>query len=157
MVQDHPRKSRSDKPRSKPVRKKDSLDPKRSSAGDSLESIFSGKKLKWLPLYRRLLARVSRIHGVEAVPSQGAVILCLNGTKSNEMVRIKVTLTGLQCGLALAKAQLKSPRLKSVSSKTRPSQSDMTHQVTISEASDLDEELMTWIKAAAKLRARTSK
>jgi hypothetical protein len=96
---------------------------------------------------------VSGIPGIEVIRGKTAIALALAGVGASEMALIKVTSSGLDFRLALSKAQLRSPRLKRLSARTRPT---MTHQVLLSEASDLDEELLTWLKAA-KIEARTSK
>jgi len=133
------------------------VDPQRPRTIVSVEeTLFSGKKAKWLPLFRRLLARVSAIPGVETEAGKSSITLSLSGGVSSQRVviaMIKVAATGLEVRLSLSKAQVRSPRLKRVTSRTRPI---MSHVVLLSEASDLDEEFLTWLKAA-KIGARTSK
>jgi hypothetical protein len=97
-----------------------------------------------------LLARVSGIPGVEVLTGKTSIDLAVS---KREIARIKVADSGLELRLALGKAQLRSPRLKKLSSKTRPL---MSHVLTLSETSELDEELLSWLKAA-KIGARTSK
>jgi hypothetical protein len=130
------------------------VDPQRSRSAVTLErALFSGSKAKWLPLFRRLLARVSGIPGVEVVPGKTSIVLSLVGQSSSEFALIKVAASGLELRLAIPKAQLRSARLKRLARATRPA---MSHVVTVAETTDLDEELLSWLKAARN-GARTSK
>ncbi len=75
------------------------------------------------------------------------------GIPSSEFALIKVARQGLEIRLALSKAQVRSPRLKRLTARTRPR---MTHVVLLAETAGLDEELLSWLKAA-RIEARTSK
>jgi hypothetical protein len=57
---------------------------------------------------------------------------------------IRISGDGLELGIALGKAAIKSKRLTPSSKSPKR----ITHSVLISELSDIDEELMFWIKAA---------
>lgn len=102
------------------------------------------KTAKWLPLYRRLMARLIRVPGLELVGARGGVLeIHRIGTKRIAAVYLKAK--GLEIGFALPKAVLKSPRLHP----SKKSPKWVTHRVLIQEASEIDEELLTWIKAAS--------
>lgn len=145
MVQDQARKPRT---------RKNRVDPQRSRSAVSVEgTLFSGRKAKWLPLFRRLLARVSGIPGVEVTLGKTSIVFSLAGQASSEIALIKVAATGLELRLAISKAQVRSPRLKRLTRATRPL---MSHVVMLTETTDLDEELLSWLKAA-RTGIRTSK
>jgi hypothetical protein len=149
VVQDQPGKSRSKK--SDP--KKDRLDSQRSRTTSPLEKLsFAGTKAKWQPLFHRLIARVSGITGIEVIQRKGSIALALTSSGSRDLAEIRVKTTGLECRLALSKSQLRSPRLKTISKRGR---SAMTHFATLKEPSDIDEEFLSWLKAA-RIEARTS-
>ena len=131
LVQDQPRK---------PRRKKDRLDPQRPRTLVSLEeTLFSGAKAKWLPLFRRLLARVSGIPGIDVVLGKTSITLSLAGVAASELAVIRVVAAGLEFRLALSKSHPRTARLKRITARTRP---PMTHLVMLAEASHLDEELL---------------
>jgi len=126
-------------------------DSNERTSRSSLRSLFSGKKAKWLPLFQRLVARFSYIPGVELAVYRKSIALGCNGDAKPTIGMIQITARGLQVGLGLHKAALKSPRLKLAK---RPK--SVTHKVLISKASEIDDELLSWIKAA-RHQARTAK
>jgi hypothetical protein len=133
------------------------VDSKRPRATGSLDTIFSGKKAKWLPLYHRLAARVTRISGIEVRLTRTTIELGMSDVPRSKLAQIRVVPAGLSLRLALSKAQLKSPRLKTMTTRTVPR---MSHQVLLASTSDLDEEFLSWIKAArtqARMQERTSR
>lgn len=113
-----------------------------------LNTLFSGKKAKWLAIYRRLVARLENQRGIELTPSPKSI--SVSGTI--QIGKIRVTAKGLELAIALGKAAPRSERLKTLSKPTKAA----THKVLIAQASDIDEELLSWIKAA-QVRARISK
>ena len=109
----------------------------------TLDSLFSGRKAKWLSLYRRLHSRVSQIAGLELVPlskSSQSVGLMRDGDKRPTIGRIRVTMKGLELGLAAGK--------------DKPGK--ISHKILIDAPSQIDEEVVSRIKAAI-LKARTAK
>jgi hypothetical protein len=112
----------------------------------SLDHLFNGNKAKWLPLYHRLLARLSRLSEIEMVPSRAALKM---GYRCDEGVRyfgqVAVAAKGLEIGLSFKKAPIRSLRLRPSLAK---SPRFITHRVTISEASQIDDELFGFIRAA---------
>lgn len=126
---------------------------KANSDKDYLTRIFSGKKAKWLPLYRRLIARLAKIPGIEIVPNTSTMSIAQPGDELPTVGLIKVSVQGIEVGLALSKAAVKSPRLRD-SAKSSPR--SITHRVLICEAAEIDEELCGWVRAA-HLRARIAK
>lgn len=109
-----------------------------------MASLFKGKKEKWLPLFQRLLARLAQLPSIEAIPMRGSITLVGANEKSLPIGNVKVTEDGLVVGLALAKAAIKPGRLKR--STTPPKR--ITHCVALTEPSDIDSELLAWLKAA---------
>jgi len=127
------------------------VSPGEGRQGAELKTIFSGKKEKWLPLFRRMLARFVRIGGVDLNPAKTALALSPAGAKRPVIGMIRVTSKGLRVALALRGADtMRSARLKPTRTKSRR----FSHEVLIAEPADIDEELLAWIKAA-KRRART--
>ena len=118
----------------------------RTAVTDNLSRHFPGKKEKWLPLYRRVIARLtSRIAGLEILPEKSYLSVSGFGV-------IWVGLEGLELGLSLSRAHFKSPRLK----ESRRSPRRITHRVLISAVADVDDELLTWIRMA-RLQVRIAK
>jgi hypothetical protein len=118
----------------------------------NLAVLFNGRKAKWLPLYRRLLARLNGVPGLEFFPTKNGIGIGHPNETKITMGIIRITQKGLEVGLGLAKTFTQSDRL-------RPSQRSpkwITHRVVIAKAGDLDEELLGWVKAA-RLQARTSR
>lgn len=117
----------------------------------SLVEHFDGKKAKWLPLFHRLVARLSAMPGVEFCSSRGGISIEQTREGKPNMGVVRITLRGLEIGLGLEKA----PR----SERLRPSQRSpkwVTHRVVIAKASDIDEEFISWVNAA-RIKARTAK
>lgn len=118
----------------------------------ALTALFDGKKSKWLPLYRRLLARVEKVPGVEFFPFKKGIAIGHRDDFRPTMGVIRISAKGLDVGLGLVKGFTKTERL-------RPSQRSpkwITHRVVIAKASDIDEEFLSWIKAA-RHRARIAR
>jgi hypothetical protein len=117
-----------------------------------LASLFKGKRAKWLPLFQRLLARLSQLPTIEAIPMRGSIRLIGEGGSTPTIGNVKVTQEGLILGLALSKAAIKPGRLK----RTTSGPKRITHFVCLTEPTDIDAELLVWLKAALA-GARTSK
>lgn len=97
--------------------------------------------MQWLPLFRRLLARLSQFSGVDLIPSTTDLGLALSDANQAKLALIRITAVGLDCQMAFSGA---------LPHKSTP--------LLLSDTSDLlalDEELMTWI-IAARAQARTS-
>ncbi|MCM2321745.1 MAG: DUF5655 domain-containing protein [Oligoflexia bacterium] len=123
-----------------------------ASQTNALAALFSGRKAKWLTLYRRLLARSSAVPGVDFFPVKGAIAIGYPDGARATMGAIRITQKGLEIRLGLAKAFAKSERLRPVTGSPKW----ITHRVLIASASELDEEFLGWLKAA-RLQARTSR
>lgn len=137
-----------------PTRRTSTRTRKHASAQDAralLASLFKGKKEKWLPLFRRLLARLAQLPAIEAVPQRGSISLYGAG-KSSPIGNVKVGPDGLILGLALAKAAIKAGRLERSSRGPKR----ITHVVHLTGPDDIDAELIVWLKAALA-GARTSR
>jgi hypothetical protein len=116
-----------------------------------IDRLFNGKKAKWLPLYRRLIARLTRVPGLDITPGADAIAL-RQAARAKPVGAIRVAGDGLEIGLALAKAAIKTPRLRP---STR-SPKYITHRVLITDVREIDDELFTWILAANQ-RARSAR
>ncbi len=125
--------------------------PNAQDARALLAALFRGKKEKWLPLFRRLLARLAQMPTVEAVPKRGSIALYCTGRRS-QFGSVKVNADGLVLGLGLAKAAIKPGRLQRSSRGPK----SITHCVALTGPDDIDAELIVWLKAAAA-GARTSR
>lgn len=109
-----------------------------------IDSLFPGRKARWLPLYHRLAARLVRSLGLEARIRAAAI-------EFDQCVRIRVLPSGLELGLSLPSAIVMSKRLRTSSKSPKR----ITHSLVITGAADIDEELFLWIKASsAKTRKR---
>jgi hypothetical protein len=130
-----------------------------------LADLFNGKKAKWLPLYHRLLARLSNVSGIEFFLFKNVIAIGQKNDKKPSVGEVKITASGLEVSLALSSGVTKSksknelPALKASkrlhSSKSRSSRG-ITHRVLIAKASEIDEEFMSWLKAA-RHQARIAK
>lgn len=107
----------------------------------ALNRLFSGKKAKWLPLYRRLAARLSQKCDVDFDLLKTSVSMGSAG-------KLKITIDGLEIGLALPKGGIRSPRLLPCESRSKTTRKKITHRVLVAKASEIDEELLSWVKAA---------
>lgn len=123
-----------------------------TNANQPITSLFEGKKSKWLPLYRRLLARLSGIPGIGFFPIKNRIAIGYPDHYKATMGMIRVTPSGLDVALGLSKGFSKSERLRPCSRSPKW----LTHHVTVAQASDIDEEFLSWMRAA-KLQARTSR
>lgn len=117
-----------------------------------VSALFTGKKVKWLPTFKRVTARLSAVPGVQLIPSKTAFNIALSSDETAVLAQIKVTARGLSVSLCLAKSGLRSPRLKS---KKRVLHG-LTHEILISDASEIDGEFFSWLKLA-KHRVRSTK
>ncbi|MCM2276858.1 MAG: DUF5655 domain-containing protein [Oligoflexia bacterium] len=134
---------------------KQALSPQKNNGTATAElfsKLFDGKKSKWIPLYRRLLARFSAIPGIEFFPLKSGIGIGHPHDARATMGVIRITQKGLEFGLGLARAQANSERLRP--SKRSPRW--ITHRVVISSASDIDDEFLSWLKAA-RLQARLAR
>jgi hypothetical protein len=118
----------------------------------SVESLFTAKRARWLPLCRRLLARIAGIPGLEARAGTSSIDLRIAGSH-RPIARIRVGRAGLEIGLALQRGTVASPRLRPP---TATSPRYLTHRVIIAGPGEIDAELLTWI-GAARAKARTSR
>lgn len=116
------------------------------------EKLFTGKKAKWLPLYRRLLARLSRVPGLDIRVTAETIALRRAHGRRTPFASIRVSGDGIEIGLALAKAAIKSARLRP----SARSPKYLTHRLLLSDAREIDDELFTWIQAANQ-RARSAR
>lgn len=125
--------------------------------------LFAGKKQKWLPLYRRLIARLNSIPGIEIILRESAFLI--SGTKSaarnpKKISRVKLGMirimsNGLEMGLFLGDVPVKSSRFTPVSR----SRLKVSHRSLISSPSEIDEEFISWVKIAlfqARIATRRS-
>lgn len=119
---------------------------------ETLAALFKGRKSKWLPLYRRLLARFTTFPGVEFFPLKSQIGIGHPRDRRATMGQIRITDKGIEVGLGLARSFGRTERLKS----SLRSPKWITHRVLLTQASDIDEEFLAWIKAA-RLQARTSR
>ncbi len=117
-----------------------------------VSKFFNGKRMRWLPLYRRLIARLATIPALDIAARADALAIRHDGESQQTIGQIRVGTEGIEIGLRLSRAALKSRRLKP--SNRRPLY--ITHRVTISSPGEIDDELVTWIKAANQ-RARNAK
>jgi hypothetical protein len=122
--------------------------------------LFKGKKEKWLPLFQRLLARLAQLPTIEAIPMRGSIALVgvrsRAGAPAPAVGNVKVTQEGLILGLALAKAAIKTGRLKH---STKPPKR-ISHTVCLTTPGDIDAELLIYLKAAlagARVHRRRSR
>ncbi|MGZ3708347.1 MAG: DUF5655 domain-containing protein [Bdellovibrionota bacterium] len=116
------------------------------------EKLFGGRKEKWLPLYRRLVARLDRQSGVEIRYLRKSLQILATKSDLPALGMIAVTARGLEVGFTLPTSLLRSTRLLP----SRKSPKRITHRVLISEARQIDDELMAWMKMAL-LTARNAK
>ena len=117
-----------------------------------LDALFQGRKAKWLPLYRRFLARFSKLVGVEIFPANQWLGIGHSGDGRATIGHIRITQKGLDVRLGLTRSTPATDRL-------RPSDASprwITHRVLVREASEIDEEFLSWIRAA-KILARTAR
>lgn len=110
----------------------------------ALAALFEGKKSKWLPLYRRLLARFTNVPGIEFFPFKGMIAIGHKDDLRPTMGAIRVTIRGLDIGLGLSKSQMPSERLRV----SHRSPKWITHHVVVAGANEIDEEFLSWVKAA---------
>lgn len=115
-------------------------------------SLFKGRKEKWKPLFPRLMARLTRIAGVEIRPHKDCFQMVHIDQPKKVFGRIRATIQGIEIRLNLDKGTFRSPRLIS------PKGARGTNKVLvlIRVVSDIDEELASWIKAA-KSKARSAR
>ena len=114
-------------------------------------TLFKGSKAKWLPLYHRVLARLSSVSGMEFLNGAREVSILSTAATSKTKGRmglIRVTESGLEVGLRLGKgvtaAMARNERL--IPSRKIPLW--VTHRVLITSASQIDEEFLSWLKVA---------
>jgi hypothetical protein len=91
-----------------------------------------------------LLARLAQLPSIEAIPMRGSIALVGANGSTPPVGNVKVTEDGLILGLALTGAAIKPGRLKR--STTPPKR--ITHHVCLTDPSDIDAELLIWLKAA---------
>ncbi|MEK6577586.1 MAG: DUF5655 domain-containing protein [Bdellovibrionota bacterium] len=121
-------------------------------AAPLVNSLFKGKKEKWKPLFPRLMARLSRISGVEIRPMKDFFNIVHSEPPRKAFGRIRATIKGIEIRLNLKKGTFRSERLIAA-----PGTKDLNKvYVLIREVSEIDEELTSWVKAA-KSKARNAR
>jgi len=118
----------------------------------ALSSLFKGKKAKWLPLFSRLAARLSRVPGIELHVTRATITLNRSKKRVPAIAVIRVIPEGLKMNFAFGKRASRSVRLLPITRKN----SRMTHQILISELKEIDDEILLWIQAALH-QVRTAK
>ena len=119
----------------------------------TVKALFSGKREKWLPLFQRLNARFSKIPGLELTPAKTTIKICRSDDSKVTIGHIRVAAAGLLVGLVLeSAAPFKSKRLQALKRASK----DATHVILVTEASEIDPEFLTWVKAANS-KARNAK
>lgn len=107
-----------------------------------LETVFPGRKARWLSLYRRLHTRLSQLPGLELLPrltARGGSIAIQDSSRIAG--RIRVTLKGLELELTVGRASgTRARRMR----------------VLLENVSQIDDDLLTWIRAGLR-SGRTSK
>lgn len=134
---------------------------KRLTEKATLSDVFNGKKSKWLPLYHRLLARLSNVAGIEFFPFNKQIGIGHRNDSRPTLGEIRITAQGLEVGLGLSSKTQKtgSPRTENGESNSHPDPRIkpstraprwITHRVLIAKASEIDEEFIGWVKAARR-------
>jgi len=124
---------------------KRSATKKASPTKDPLARLFDGKKSKWVPLFRRLAARLNTLRGLVLTPQGTAIRLTQSSSVSPQFGRLRVTTHGLELDFAFQKGSIRSSRLKPTPKSTpKP----LTHRTILTHHDEIDEELMAWLKSA---------
>lgn len=107
---------------------------------DRIDKQFSGAKAHWRPVFETLLARAAESGPVGAAATDTYVSLTKNGAK---FAIVAVTAARLDVGLKLAGVDA-TGRFETAGSWN----SMVTHRVRVTDASQLDDELVDWVKRA---------
>lgn len=126
------------------------------NSGSDLDTLFTGRKSKWLPLYRRLLARSTGINGIEFHPSKSFIAIGHPHDSRPTMGLVRVTLRGLEISLGLVQTILPNPRLRATPEQARGTPRWITHRTLLMKASEIDDEFLAWVKIA-RHQARISR
>jgi len=118
----------------------------------ALSSLFKGKKAKWLPLFSRFAARLSRVPGLELHVVRSSITLNRSEKRIPAIATIRVMPDGLRINFAFGRRVTMSPRLEALKRKN----SRMTHRVLISELKEIDDQILLWVQAALH-QARNAK
>lgn len=117
-----------------------------SSRQTDIKRLFRGSLEAWLPLFHRLVARLSQLPRLEVIAARGSVALKRADPVRKSVGSIHVKKDGLLIGLSLpAGALIRSPRLEVLDKRRRDG---ATHTVLVTRASEIDTDLLNWIKAA---------
>ncbi len=112
----------------------------------NFKRLFRGSLDSWLPLFQRLLARLSQLPRLEAKPASGSIALKRSDQPRKPIGAIHVKKDGLLIGLSLPPgAMIRSSRLSVLAKRRRDG---ATHTVLVTRAAEIDTELLNWIKAA---------
>jgi hypothetical protein len=110
-----------------------------SAAADPLDAIYAGNKTALRPLHDRLIAAIDRLGPYEKAPKKAYVSL----RRKKQFATVgPATKDQIEIGLN-AKAMPSSPRLKVL-----PAGGMCQYSVRIGGASDIDDELLGWLRAA---------
>jgi len=114
--------------------------PKLTDQG-RVDQHFSGKRSAWRPTYDKLFKQVQKFGAdVTAQAGKSYITLLRNGKK---FAIVRVTAERLDVGIKL-KGTVANERLKSAWTWN----SMVTHRVTITHASEMDRELVAWLRKA---------
>jgi hypothetical protein len=119
----------------------------------TITRMFRGSREGWLPVFHRLMARLSQMPATEVVPRKGCFSLVRTETPKQSLGAIWICEDGVRLGLFLERPS-RSPRLEAAGESGLPVPT--THSILLTRASDIDHELVSWIKAAHHL-ARISR
>ncbi len=116
-----------------------------ASPDDKLEKLFSGKKVVWLEPVKTLISRVQEFGtGIEALPNETYVNI-LVGKKKMAIVQPSST-ERLDVGIKL-KGVMPEGRLEASGSWN----SMVTHRVRVTDAKEIDAQLLGWLEQAYDL------
>ena len=109
------------------------------SVEESVASIYSGKKAELLPIHEKFMSRIGRLSSVEIAPKKAYLSL----RRKKQFATVGPGSRGrVEIGLNPVDPE-PSPRLEEM-----PSGSMCKYRVYLSEPSEVDDELFTWISSA---------
>lgn len=139
------------------TKSKSSVSKVERSSKKAFLAIFKGKKEQWLPLFQRLLIRFEKLRGIELVVFRSGIGVLVGLSKPTRIGMLKIDSRGIKVLFKISPKLFLSPkaqlRLKLVRNKKS---GFMTHETRLRKISDVDEELLSWLNAAAH-SARISK
>jgi len=119
----------------------------------ALTSLFKGRRAKWLSLFRRIVARINSVGTFEMTTYHNGIAIGFEGDQRPTVGLIQFKPDGLMIGLALTRTmQIRSPRLQLIRRKFKV----ITHETLVSEGAQIDDELLSWVRAAVR-QARGAK